>query len=93
VEGSRQKAILAGTNEDMPVLKYLPVDTDIAEGTRIITSGNGGLFMPGLPIGTVVRAKDGNLYVRLYADISRLTHVRIVDYPEDPNLIEAPLRD
>ncbi len=93
VEGSRQKAILAGTNEDMPILKYLPSDTDIAEGTRIITSGNGGLFMPGLPIGTVVRAEDGNLFVKLYADVSRLTHVRIVDYPEDPNLIEAPMRN
>jgi len=89
VEGSRQKAILAGTNADMPVLKYLPEDTDIKSGTRIITSGNGGMFMPGLPIGTVEIGKDGLPYVKLYADISRLTHVRIVDYPEDPNLIEG----
>lgn len=89
VEGSRQKAILSGTNGDMPILKYLPQDSDIKEGTRIITSGNGGLFMPGLPIGTVVGGKDGSLYVKLYADIARLTHVRIVDYPEDPNLIEG----
>jgi rod shape-determining protein MreC len=89
VEGSRQKAILSGTNTDRPLLKYLPADTDIKEGTRIITSGNGGMFMSGLPIGTVVRGEDGQLYVKLYADISRITHVRIVDYPEDPNLIEG----
>ena len=89
VEGSRQKAILSGTNTDRPLLKYLPADTDIKEGTRIITSGNGGMFMSGLPIGTVVRDEDGLLYVKLYADISRITHVRIVDYPEDPNLIES----
>lgn len=89
VEGSRQKAILAGTNGDMPLLKYLPQDSDIREGTRIVTSGNGGLFMAGLPVGTVDRGDDGQLYVKLYADISRLTHVRIVDYPEDPNLIHG----
>jgi rod shape-determining protein MreC len=89
VEGSRQKAILAGNNADLPVLKYLPADTDIKNGTRIVTSGNGGMFMPGLPVGTVVTGKDGLPYVKLYADISRLTHVRIVDYPEDPNLIEG----
>ena len=89
IEGSRQKAILAGTNADMPLLKYLPDDTDIKQGTRIITSGNGGMFMPGLPIGTVEIGKDGLPYVKLYSDISRLTHVRIVDYPEDPNLIEG----
>lgn len=89
VEGSRQKAILAGTNEDKPLLKYLPADTDIKEGTRIVTSGNGGLFMSGLPIGVVVIDEAGQPRVDLYSDISRLSHVRIVDYPEDPNLIEG----
>lgn len=88
LEGSRQKAILSGANDDMPVLKYLPDDIEIKEGTRIITSGNGGMFMPGLPIGTVVM-QNGIPHVKPYADISRITHVRIVDFPEDPNLIEG----
>lgn len=88
LEGTRQKAILSGDNSDYPVMKYLPVDTDIKEGTRVITSGNGGMFMPGLPIGEVVM-QDGNAVVRPYADISRITHVRIVDFPENPNLIES----
>ena len=88
LEGSRQKAILSGTNEEFPLLKYLPMDIEVKEGTRIITSGNGGMFMPGLPIGTVVM-KDGQPFVKPYADISRITHVRIVDFPEDPNLIEG----
>lgn len=89
VEGSRQKAILTGLNTDLPLLKYLPADFDIKQGARIITSGNGGMFMPGLPIGTVQIGEDGQPYVKPYADISRVTHVRIVDYPEDPNLIEG----
>lgn len=89
IEGSRQKAILTGLNTDMPVLKYLPADIDIKNGARIITSGNGGMFMPGLPIGTVEIGQDGQPYVKPYADISRVIHVRIVDYPEDPNLIQG----
>lgn len=88
LEGTRQKAILAGNNTDVPELKYLPQDVDVKAGARIITSGDGGMFMPGLPVGEVV-LKDGYVYVKPYADISRLTHVRIVDYPEDPNLIEG----
>lgn len=88
LEGSRQKAMLMGTNEDMPALRYLPQDIEIKEGTRIITSGNGGMFMPGLPIGTVV-IRDGIPFVKPYSDISRITHVRVVDFPEDPNLIEG----
>lgn len=89
IEGSRQKAILTGLNTDLPVLKYLPEDSDIKDGARIITSGNGGMFMQGLPVGTIELGKDGTPYVKPYADISRITHVRIVDYPEDPNLIEG----
>ena len=89
VEGSRQKAILSGMNTDRLLLKYLPVDSDIKNGARIVTSGNGGMFMQGLPIGTVEVGRDGQPYVKPYADISRITHVRIVDYPENPNLIEG----
>ena len=88
LEGTRQKAILSGNNTDLPELMYLPHDIEVRDGTRIVTSGNGGMFMPGLPIG-VVMIKDGTPMVKPYADISRLTHVRIVDFPEDPNLIEG----
>jgi len=88
VEGTRQKAILSGNNTDFPVLKYLPRDSDVREGARVITSGNGGMFMPGLPVGEIAM-RDGEPFVRLYADISRLSHVRIVDFPEDPNLIQG----
>lgn len=88
LEGSRQKAIAGGNNTDRLELKYLPADIDVKEGTRIITSGNGGMFMSGLPVGVVVM-KDGLPFVKPYADISRISHVRIVDFPEDPNLIEG----
>ena len=88
LEGSRQKAMLAGNNSDMPELMYLPRDTDVKEGTRIVTSGNGGMFMPGLPVGVVV-IRNGVPFVKLFSDISRVTYVRIVDFPEDPHLIEG----
>ncbi len=88
LEGSRQKAMVAGNNTEWLDLKYLPQDIDVKEGTRVITSGDGGMFMSGLPVG-VVTLQDGFLGVKPFSDISRLTHVRIVDYPEDPNLIEG----
>lgn len=88
IEGTRQKAILSGDNTDLPELRYLPHDFDIREGARIVTSGDGGMFMPGLPIG-VVAIKDGRPVVKPFADISRITHVRIVDFPEDTNLIQG----
>lgn len=89
VEGSRQRAILAGDNSDTPVLLYMPPDSSVPDGARIVTSGIGGVFPTGLPVGVVVSTLDGRKAVRLSADISRLMHVRIVSVPEDPNLLRG----
>jgi len=89
VEGSRQKAILSGTNSDVPVLRHLPPDSEVREGMRIVTSGDGGIFPPGLPVGRVGAVQGISWPVRPFADLSRVTHVRVVDVPDDPHLIEA----
>lgn len=86
IEGSRQKAIMVGNNEPMPLLKYLPPDGEIEEGMRIVTSGHGGLFPPGLAIGRIVKNDDGLYAVKPFADMRSVSFVRIVDAPNDPNL-------
>lgn len=85
VENSSQHAILAGTNADMPVLLHMQQDSDIQEGARIVTSGHGGLFPQGLPVGRVIN-EGGVKYVKLYADVNKMVLVRIVDKSGDPNL-------
>lgn len=91
VENSRQHAILAGANNNSPVLVHLPPDSDVEEGARIITSGHGGVFPSGLPVGRVVRGEDGGVHIELYADFDRMIHVRVIDRPEDPNLRSGEL--
>jgi rod shape-determining protein MreC len=89
VEDSRQHAIMAGDNENDPVLTHIPADNVIAPGARIVTSGYGGIFPPGLPVGRMVVDSDGVYRVELFADFTRLVHVRVVDLPKDANLQEA----
>ena len=89
VEGSSQKAIMAGMNDATPVLKHLPPDSGITAGARIVTSGHGGKFPPGLPIGRVSAMADGQWGVELYADMNKITFVRVVDTKADPNLVRA----
>ncbi len=85
IEDSRQQAILEGQNDLPPVLTHFPYDIEITEGARIVTSGDGGIFPPGLPIGRV--AREGGVYrVALFVQFDRLVHVRIVDVADDPNL-------
>ena len=92
IEGSSQKAVLAGDNKPLPVLKHLPPDAGVAKGVRIVTSGHGGIFPPGLPIGRVVKNDQGNFAVKLYADMNQVAYVRIVNAPLDPNLIRGDLK-
>lgn len=79
-ERSRDQAVLAGRNSDLPELLYLSRDSDVKVGDRIVTSGQGGVFPAGLPVGEVVATKDGHVQVQPFVDFSRLEHIRLIDY-------------
>lgn len=87
VQGDDFKAILAGDNTDFPVFQHMPAGASLKEGGRVITSGHGGVFPYGLPVGEVVLKEDGTPRVRLYANAMQGSHVRIVNSTLDPNLI------
>lgn len=86
VEGSNERAILAGTNTSTPMLDHLASDHHVAPGQRVITSGLGGLFPYGIPVGETVKNSDGSIAVRLYAASERSQHVQVVDYGIKPLL-------
>jgi rod shape-determining protein MreC len=80
IEGSRQRAVLAGDNSEHPSLRYLEAGAAIRIGDRIVTSGQGGVFPPGLPVG-VVATFDGELArVEPFVELSRVDYLRLVDY-------------
>lgn len=80
VEGSQQRALLTGDNSERPCLRYLDTGAAIRIGDRIVTSGQGGVFPPGLPVG-VVASLDGEApRVEPYAELSRVEYLRIVEY-------------
>lgn len=90
VEGSNERAILAGTNGATPVLDHLAADNKIIGGQRVITSGLGGLFPFGIPVGETMVNADGSVGVHLYAAPERSQHVQVVDYGIKP-LLSDPI--
>jgi rod shape-determining protein MreC len=81
VERTRERAILVGNNSPLLRLTLLPSVAGIQPGDRIVTSGSGGSFPVGIPIGEVVQGgNEGTIRVRPFADFSRLEFVRVVDY-------------
>ncbi|HEY4115544.1 MAG TPA: rod shape-determining protein MreC [Rhizomicrobium sp.] len=82
IEPSNDQAILAGDNTEAPVLEAVAQGAKLKEGQEVVTSGNGGLMPPGLPIGQLV--KDGQTYrVALFADPGNADDVRIMDFHEE----------
>lgn len=89
VEGKNWHAMLSGTNGDLPTLIYLSPDAALSAGDRIVTSGHGGLFPMGLPVGEVVKGADGKLFVKPYAAMDRLTYIRLVDRKGDDTVLSG----
>jgi rod shape-determining protein MreC len=80
VESTRDPAILAGDNSDRPTLRYLPMNATIAPGDRIVTSGQGGMIPPGLPVGIVAEVADGVVRVQPFVRWHRLEYVRVLNF-------------
>ena len=79
-ENSRIRGMLVGKNDILPELKFLPLESEVKVGDEIITSGVGGVFPVGLPIGKVFSVEGSVIKVRPAHDLSRLEYVMIVNY-------------
>jgi rod shape-determining protein MreC len=95
IQPSGQQALLMGDNTQTPILEFLETPEDISAGDRIVTSGDGGLFPPGLLVGQVIETTDRRLRARLAADMARLSFLRVMrSHPgtalEDPGDLIGP---
>ncbi len=78
IEESRDRAILAGNNIGQPRLTFLPVTAAVKEGDRIVTSGEGGVFPPGLPVGTIVNSGESGIRISPLARLENLEFVSVI---------------
>ncbi|MBI1210562.1 MAG: rod shape-determining protein MreC [Alphaproteobacteria bacterium] len=89
VEGVNLKAILTGDNSVHPTLEYLPAGARIPAGARVVTTPDGGVFPPGIPVGVV--ASDSRApRVNLYTGEGRADFVRILRYTAQVDVNSAP---
>src|ERR1700722_19446598 len=80
LEGSRSRAILAGTNGPLPRLLYWSEGTIPKEGERVVTSAEANAFPANLPVGTVRYNTNGVPEVEPDARLHSLDIVRVFDY-------------
>jgi len=77
-EKTHERAIIAGTGIQNLTLLYLPEDSKAAIGEMVLTSGDGALFPPGLPIGKIIARQDKVITVQPIVNLNRLEFVMIL---------------
>lgn len=91
-QDSRDQGILKGASSKVCNLDYVLKTSRMMPGDTIITSGLGGVFPKGLPVGEVIRVSDrpGALFkdvqVRPMVDFSRLEEVLVIMMEKAPSL-------
>ena len=83
------QAIMTGKNNKNGVLQYIK-DKDLKDNKEefiVITSGAGGLFISGIPIGKIKNEEsnlnNGDIIVHYYQDFSQLKYVKVVSYSKE----------
>ncbi len=84
VQRSRDRGMLKGLMSEICKLDYAGKSNDIAVGDIVVTSGLGGVFPKGLPVGRILDVKEisGELFkdikIRTAVDFSKLEEVLVI---------------
>lgn len=75
VQSTRAQGMLQGQPDGTLRLEYVSVDADVKEGDIIVTSGIGGIYPKGLPLGTVasVEREPNALYYTVVVNVTSTT--------------------
>lgn len=78
IQPSGQRAIISGDNTAAPPIDFLENPDLVRPGDRIVTTGDGEVFPPGLLIGQIAKDPGGRFRARLAADYERLEFLRVL---------------
>jgi rod shape-determining protein MreC len=84
IQRSRARGVVKGKGEGLCSLEFTTREEDVKVGDMVITSGIGGVFLKGIPIGEVTMVKRGEygifqtVTIRPVVNISHLEEVLVV---------------
>ena len=80
------QSILSGTGKENGKIQYVKEETLIENENKVFTSGAGGIFKPGIPIGEIDK-KQSNLVINVsfFSDFSQLRFVKLRSFSPEEN--------
>ena len=83
LEPNNIQSILSGTGKENGEIEYLESDIFIEDQSVVYTSGSGGLFKSGIPVGIYYKATENESEkVKFFSKLSQLTFVKLVSFEE-----------
>lgn len=89
IDRTDARALLTGDGSDNPRLEFMRNEGAVQAGDRILSSGDGGGFPRGVPIGVAARGIDGSWRVKLFSDRGAIDYVRVMLFEDFGQLIGA----
>ena len=88
LEPSSVQAIMSGNGDKEGIIEYVNQSNleNKNENLIVFTSGMGGLFKSGIPIGKIIKDKNSSnmaSVVNFYKDLSQLKYVKILSYKKE----------
>ena len=78
------QSILSGAGSDEGVIQYTRQQELIEKDAIVFTSGAGGLFKSGIPIGKIdIDPSNDRVIVSFFSDFSQLRYIKIISFKEE----------
>ena len=85
IEPGGFQSILSGTGRNNGKIQYLKEDYIIEEESIVYTSGSGGLFKAGIPIGKIKDILSKEKKIEFFSDFSQLRFVKVISFQKESN--------
>ena len=85
IEPGNIQSILSGTGKQNGKIEYLESEVLIQNESIVYTSGSGGLFKSGIPVGIYNKKNTEEQTVTFFSKLSQLTFVKLISFEEGSN--------
>ncbi len=85
IEPGNVQSILSGSGKNHGMIQYFKEELDIDANSIIYTSGSGGIFKSGIPIGKLKKFKEINNEIEFFSNLSQLNFVTLVSFDKGEN--------
>ena len=84
IEPGNVQSILSGSGKNHGEIQYFKSSNEISSENVVFTSGSGGIFKAGIPVGKIENVRiNKNFVTRFLSNLDQLTFVKLVSYEKE----------